>query len=218
MGKIIIWVFVEIQKIFPAARTAGTLIRRLRRHLPPREGIWPVRFRIGVPEIAAWCRTSFVTASPRHLPQRGRFLAWRRFSNFEVRRGDYQSPAVRGGNLENLSRGKDCRYPHPSPSAPPSISGLRAALRAVGLRNAPAGAAPGKVFSGYVFALVLAILQIPAAGRLIIAPTDFGFWKSVRYQILQFVGGDAHIAPRARVLNFAAERPSLGGKVARRQP
>jgi heme exporter protein D len=32
-------------------------------------------------------------------------------------------------------------------AAPPSISGLRAALRAVGLRNAPAGAAPGKVAS-----------------------------------------------------------------------
>jgi hypothetical protein len=54
---------------------------------------------------------------------------------------------------------------------------------------------PGKVFGGYVFALVFLILQHRAAGRLIIAPTDFGFWKSVCYQILDLVGGDAHIAP-----------------------
>jgi hypothetical protein len=40
--------------------------------------------------------------------------------NSQARRGDYQSPAVRGGNSENLSRGKDCRYPHPSASRPPS--------------------------------------------------------------------------------------------------
>jgi hypothetical protein len=32
----------------------------------------------------------------------------------KIRRGDYQSPAVRCGNLENLSRVKNCRYPHPS--------------------------------------------------------------------------------------------------------
>jgi hypothetical protein len=64
---------------------------------------------------------------------------------------------------------------------------------------------PGKVFSGYVFALVFLFLRHFTAGRLIIAPTDSGYWKSVHYQILQFVGGDAHIAPHARPPNFAAQ-------------
>jgi hypothetical protein len=35
---------VEIRKIYPASRTAETLIRRLRRHLPPREGRFAAKF------------------------------------------------------------------------------------------------------------------------------------------------------------------------------
>jgi hypothetical protein len=61
-----------------------------------------------------------------------------------IRRGDYQSPAVRGINLENLSRGKECRYPHPS-------------------RLRRATFPPGKVFGGYVFALAFLILRPCAA-------------------------------------------------------
>jgi hypothetical protein len=56
-------------------------------------------------------------------------------------------PAAQDRNLENLSRGKGCRYPHPS-------------------RLRRATFPPGKVFSWYVFASGFLILR-PGAATLI---------------------------------------------------
>jgi hypothetical protein len=40
------------------------------------------------------------------------------------------------------------------------------------------------------------------------------YWKIARYQIPEYVGADAHIGPRAMVLNFAGSLTFPGGKVA----
>jgi hypothetical protein len=72
-----------------------------------------VRVRTGFHNIAALCRTSFVTASPRHLPQRGRF--WH------------------GGNLQiSAFVGADAHIgPHARPIPPLSLRGALATWQSV---------------------------------------------------------------------------------------
>jgi hypothetical protein len=67
--------------IYPAARTAGTLIRPLRGHLPPREGLLPVRFRIGFLNIATLCRVLFRHGFAAPPSPMGKVLVRRKITN-----------------------------------------------------------------------------------------------------------------------------------------